>query len=107
MTAQDAADKAWGEAWSLCSEEEWPDREWIGERQEGNRVYTMWRKKRGDDGDEDEYGYTTEIIVDGVRVPEEVAIFGRRVTSYADKEERRKMRWMKRRNAAQEGQCQG
>ncbi len=107
MAAQDAVEKAWGEAWSLCSEEEWPGRELVSERQEGDRVYTLWRKKGEADGEEDEYGYTTEIITDGVRVPMEVAIFGRRVTSYADKEERRKMRWMKRRNAAQEGQCQG
>lgn len=107
MAAPDAVEKAWGEAWSLCSDEEWPYREWIGEKQQGNRVYTLWRKKGEGDGEGDKYGYTTEIIVDGVRVPEEVAIFGRRVTSYADKEERRKMRWMEKRNAAQGGQCQG
>lgn len=105
MAGQATFEEAWGQAWSLCTEEEWPDRERIGEKQEDGRVYTLWKKGGKAEGEEEEYGYTTEIIVDGRRIPEEVAIFGRRVAPYADREYRRKMRWMKERNAAPEGRA--
>lgn len=96
----EALEKAWGQAWSLCTEDEWPDRERMDEKQEDGRVYILWKKGGKAEGEEEEYGYTTEVITEKGRVPEEVAIFGRRVTSYADREYRRKMRWMKERNAA-------
>lgn len=107
MAGQDEVEEAWGQAWSLCSEEEWPDRERVGEKQEGRRVYILWRKGGKAEGEEEEFGYTTEVIANGVRVAEEVAVFGRRVTQYADREYRRKMKWMKKRNAEPEGQPQG
>lgn len=67
-------EKAWDEAYSFREEGGFVKKESVDTKIEGNRIYTLWSNGEG------EYRYTVEKFRGMKRVPEEIAVFGRRVS---------------------------
>lgn len=65
-------EEAWQQAYSF-SENETAGLERVGEKVRGSRIYILWKDRKG------KYLYTVDRMVNGKRMSEEQAVFGKKI----------------------------
>lgn len=72
---REGIEKAWGQAYSMREEDGGRGKELVDEKLVNGSLYRLWEYTDGG------YGYDVEVFVGFERVPQEVAVFGKRVAA--------------------------
>lgn len=91
-------DKAWQQAYSINGDG-WGPMEPVAERMGEGYVFILWESTV----EKGRYGYTKEVIRDGKRIPEEVAVFGHKVSPGRGRKKKGREKEMGRQDGSRAG----